>query len=157
MTKEQKKDVLMMSYRPISGYSSKSYKVKSGGKLIILSGEEESFDCPSTKGSRHAQESVVYVHARELMEKIRTEALQHLGSPQFRRVIIYSGLYAQREALEFARYVKETIGIIPELVVCRCDIDKKKEFAKDLEARLTVSECGGTKTMGYIADDIRKQ
>jgi hypothetical protein len=152
MKKEQRKDVLMLSYRPISGYSSKAYETKSGDRLIILAGKGK----PSEQESGHAAESRMYSQAQEVMEKIRKDAMKHLKYHTLSRVIIYSGLYAQRESLQFAKYVKEKFGITPELVVCSCDLEKKKRFSDGLDARLTVVECGGRKTMGEIADYIMK-
>jgi hypothetical protein len=150
MKKRQRKDVLLLSYRPISGYSSQTYETKSGDRLIVLAGKDK----PSEEESGHHAEARMYLQAEGAMEKIRRDAITQLKDQTLDRVIIYSGLYAQRESLQFAGYVKEKFGITPELVVCDCDLAKKRRFADDIGARLRVSECGGRVTMGEIADYI---
>ncbi len=138
---------LLVSYRPIVGYETGIYE----GTLIVVAGENR-----VTRGG-HAAEAASYCQAQEIMRAVRKGTLDDLEifSSVVGQIIIYSGLYAQKEALEFASDLKDRTGRTPELAICQCDLPYKVEFVEKMGVeKLLVSECTGSRTMGRIADHI---
>lgn len=139
---------LLVSYRPIVGYETGIY----AGTLIVVAGEQ-GIKC----GDRHGAEVASYFQAQEIMRAVRKGTLDDLEifSPAVGQIIIYSGLYAQKEAFEFASDLKDRTGRTPELVICRCDLPYKIESVEKMGVeKLLVCECTGSRTMGRIADYI---
>lgn len=132
-----KKATAVITYNSVESYPAGVYEGKNG-KVIVCSNANT-----KTWGSRDAPQ--------RLREVLHTTG--EISPENTKKVFLYVGLYAIDGAISAATELARE-GCDLELVACGCDWDYKRRVARQINAPLRRSECGGLKELGRIVDEL---
>lgn len=163
----KKLNVLFATYNNVAGYESGPVETgKEGLAIQISDGDLEyspvadlvfSGDLMLAKIGARAMDEEARAAQAELESALKINAAEDTSF----LAVIYAGLSAFDEAVEFARKIKEDNPAAKVVVVtCDCDLNRKARVlfpmlqAKELDAVVATSECGGRATMCDILEKV---
>ncbi|MBS3134634.1 response regulator [Candidatus Woesearchaeota archaeon] len=129
---------LILTYNPVKGYNPGIF---SDGKLLVVS-----YD-------RHSQ-----IRAREVLaEQIRqiyTSFEWKSDRDLVRNIFVYDGINGRELPGHIAQSLGHDVRMCVNLMACKCDWDRKQRLSNSSYVNLYPVECGGSETLGAVADVI---
>lgn len=129
---------IIMTYNPVKGYCPGIY---GDGRLVIIS---------HSKRARESGKQVVQKHLEQIYEKFDWKTDKGL----IRNVFVYDGINGKDIPGRAAAALGHDLRMRVYLMACSCEWDRKQRFKDKMYVDLRRVECGGTYTLGAIADII---
>ena len=129
---------MIVTYNKVDGYEPGLY---GDGKLLI-----HSFD----KYAGELAKSVLKEEIQEIYKDFEWKADRDL----IKKMFVYDGINGGEWPGRIASALGHDVRMPIELMACHCDWDRKRRLESMREITLYQVECGGSKTLGAIADVI---
>ena len=137
------KTTVLISYNPISGFSSGWH----ARKRIFVCASDTGFGQDVGNGKDN------YSRAGSVMHRISGQFYRgSVPTERIKRYYVYAGLAAMRQAINMAKSLRSESQAPVTVVACDCNAREKRDLLEGTGIDIMWCECGGHKTLGRIAE-----
>lgn len=143
MANSKPRTTVLISYNPVSGFSSGWH----ARKKIFVCASDVGF------GANVGDGKDKYSKAGSVMHQISGQFYRgSVPVDRVKRYYVYAGLNAMRQAINMAISLRSESQAPVTVIACDCDAREKRNLLEGTGIDIKWCECGGNKTMGRIAE-----